>query len=164
MTINTMAQNNSLDLKTPEGVANKLLDFISFEKGEEKDWDEYRNLFLPNAIDMIYRPNPGRPLYQQIMSWTSEEFIRYAGGNYAKEGFEEYTIGMDVKEFNGVATVFQSYYSRTLDGSYESRGVNTYIMLFLEDRWWISSAAYVGENEENRLPDELLFEKYKEDK
>jgi len=35
-----LAQMDSTALKTPEGVAAKFLEFISFEKDEVKDWDE----------------------------------------------------------------------------------------------------------------------------
>jgi len=38
-----LAQTDSTAFKTPEGVAEKMLEFISFEKDEVKDWDEYRN-------------------------------------------------------------------------------------------------------------------------
>lgn len=155
------AQVDSLSLKTPEGVCAKMLAFISFEKGEEKDWDEFRNLFLPDAQMMSFRFDSGTPISRQARSQNIEEFVRYWGPNYSKTGFEEYVIGLDVKEFNGIATVFQSFYCKSLDGSYEARGVNTYQVVFLNDRWWIASSMFTNETEGAKLPDDLLFERYR---
>lgn len=151
-------------LKTPEGVAAKMLEFISFEKDEVKDWDEYRNLFLPGAQKTSFRPKEGESLRRQVSSMNIEEFVRYAAPGYSKNGFEEYAIGVDVKEFNGIASVFQSFYCKTLDGSYEARGVNSYQMVFLNKRWWIASTMFINESEEVQLPDELLFEEYRSKK
>jgi len=156
--IHVIAQIDSTAFKTPEDVAQKMLEFISFEKDEVKDWDEYRNLFLPSAQKVSI--NPDAPLHKQVRAMNIEEFVRYAGPTYPKEGFEEYVIGLDVKEFNGIATVFQSFYCKTLSGSYEARGVNSYQLVYLNDRWWIASTMYVNESDEVKLPNDLLFEKY----
>ena len=155
------SQEDPSYLKTPEGVAAKMLEFISFEKGEEKDWDEYRNLFLPSAQKISIRPKSGEPIFRQVRTMNIEEFVRYAGPSYSKDGFEEYVIGLDVKEFNGIASVFQSFYCRNLDGSYEARGVNSYQLVQVNDRWWIASTMFSNETEDKKLPDELLFEEYR---
>jgi len=154
------SQIDTMALKTPEGITAKMLEFISFEKDEVKDWDEYRNLFLPDAQGLALYPKPGEPLYRQANRMNNEEFIRYAGPGYPKTGFEEIVIGVDVKEFNGIATVFQSFQCKTLDGSYEARGVNTYQLVFLNNRWWIASSLFTNETEDVKLPNELLFEEY----
>jgi len=159
-TSSSIAQIDTMALKTPEGVAAKMLEFISFEKGEVKDWDEYRNLFLPSAQKFSFRPKSGAPLMRQSRALNLEEFARNAGPSYSKTGFEEYAIGVDVKEFNGIASVFQSFYCKTLDGSYEARGVNSYQMVFLNDRWWIVSTMYINETDDVKLPNDLLFKKY----
>ena len=158
--ITSKAQIDTMALKTPEGICAKMLEFISFEKDEIKDWDEYRNLFLPSAQKMSFRFQPGEPLSRQVRSLNIEEFVRYSGPNYSKNGFEEYVIGVDVKEFNGIATVFQSFFCRTLDGSYEARGVNSYQLVFLNNRWWIASTMFTNETDQIKLPNDLLYEKY----
>ena len=89
-----------------------------------------------------------------------EEFVRYAGPSYPKDGFEEIVIGVEVNEFNGVAVVFQSFHCKTPDGSYEARGVNTYQLVFINNRWWIASTLYTNESEDVKLPNEYLFEEY----
>ena len=155
------AQTDSLAYSTPEKLADAMLAFITCEKDEVKDWDEYRNLFLPEANKLSFRPNPGQPLSRQVRSSNLEEFVRYSSPSYAKNGFEEYTIGVKVNEFNGIASVFQSFYCKSGDGSYEARGVNSYQMVFLNNRWWIANTMFINETDDVKLPDELLFEKYR---
>ncbi len=155
-----MAQIDTMALKTPEGICAKMLEFISFEKGESKDWNEYRNLFLPSAQKLSFRPKSGTPLHRQVRASNLEEFVRSAGPGYSKNGFEEYVIGVDVKAFNGIASVFQSFYCKSLDGSYEARGVNAYHLVFLNNRWWIASTMFINETDDVKLPNDLLFEKY----
>ena len=156
--LQSFSQVDTTALKTPEGVAAKMLEFISFEKGETKDWDEFRNLFLPTAQMISLRPDA--PVSRQVRAMNLEEFIRYAGPNYPKEGFEEIVIGLEVNEFNGIATVFQSFHCKTPSGSYEARGINSYQLVYLNDRWWIASTMFINESEDTKLPNEYLFEEY----
>ena len=156
----SIGQIDTMALKTPEGICAKMLEFISFEKDEIKNWDEYRNLFLPGCLKTAIYPAPGKSLSRQARHMNIEEFVRYAGPGYSKTGFEEYVIGVDVKEFNGIASVFQSFYCRSLDDSYEARGVNAYQLVYLNDRWWIISSMFINETDETKLPNDLLFEKY----
>jgi len=103
---------------------------------------------------------PDAPPHKQVRAMNIEEFIRYAGPNYPKEGFEEIVIGLEVNEFNGIATVFQSFYCKTPSGSYEARGINSYQLVYLNDRWWIASTMFVNESEDVKLPNKYLFEEY----
>lgn len=160
VTFSLIAQVDTTAVKTPEGICAAMLAFISFEKNEVKDWDDFRNLFLPTAHLMSFRFQPGESLSKQAKNLTLEEFVRYFGPGYPKNGFEEYVIGLEVKEFNGIASVFQSFYCKTLNGSYEARGVNAYQLVYLNNRWWIAHSMFTNETEDSKLPNDLLFEKY----
>lgn len=157
------AQSDTTSVKTIKGITDKMLEFISFEKDEVKDWDEYRNLFLPSARKTSIRPEAPR-LSSQVRSMNIEEFVRYAGPNYPAKGFEEYAIGLDVQEFNGIANVFQSFYCKTPDGSYEARGINSFQLVYLNDRWWIASTMFINETEDIKLPNKYLFKEYQNKK
>ena len=152
--LQSFSQVDTTALKTPEGVAAKMLEFISFEKGETKDWDEFRNLFLPTAQMISLRPDA--PVSRQVRAMNLEEFIRYAGPNYPKEGFEEIVIGLEVNEFNGIANVFQTFYCKNLKGTYEKRGINSYQLVFADNRWWIASTTFTNETEASPLTDKYL--------
>jgi len=148
-----------LDVKTVEGITDKMLEMISGEIDEERDWETYRMLFLPTAQKISIRKSKDGKT--RVRSSNIEEFVRNVGPLYARDGFEEYKIGLTVHEFNGIATAFQSYYCKNLIGTYEARGVNTYQLVYMDDRWWIASTLFAAESEDVKVPDEYLFDDYK---
>jgi len=147
--------------QTPESVTEAFLDFISFEKGEIKDWEKCRNLFLPTA--QMISINPKAPPTRQIRVNNLEQFVRNSGPQYSKNGFEEIVIGLKVDRFKDIANVFQSFYCKTPDGSYKARGINSYQLVYTMDRWWISSLMFTNESEDSPLTDEFLYERYRGD-
>ncbi len=153
------AQIDTIALKTPEGITSKMLEFISCDIGELKDWEEYRNLFLATAqkISINRKAPPGR----QVRTRNLEEFIRFGREAYPRDGFEEIVIGIKVNEFNGIANVFQSFYCKNLKGTYEARGVNSFQLVYANNRWWIASTTFTNESEESPLTSDLLFEEYR---
>lgn len=158
--LNVSGQIDSVALQTPEGITSKMLEFISCEKGEVKDWNEYRNLFLPLAQKISINDRKEGPSRVRVLNL--EEFVRYFSPQYSKYGFNEIVIGLDVNEFNGIANVFQSFHCKTPDGSYEARGVNSFQLVYNENRWWIASTMFTNESKDNPLTNELLFEEYRQ--
>lgn len=157
--INLIGQIDTTSLKSIEGITNKMIELISGEKGEERNWDEYRNLFLPTAQKLsIGKTKEGK---SRVRAMNLEEFVRTVGPYYARDGFEEYAIGLTVNEFNGIAVVFQSFYCKNLVGTYEQRGINSYQLVYVDDRWWIANTLYTNESEDAPIPDKYLFKKYK---
>ncbi|GAA4271370.1 hypothetical protein GCM10022258_06630 [Aquimarina gracilis] len=147
-------------LKTIEGVTNKMIELISGDIGEERNWEEYRNLFLPTAQKMSLSVN--KKGEERVRVMNLEEFIRNVGPLYKRDGFEEYAIGLRVDEFNGIASAFQSYYCKNLKGTYEKKGINSYQLVYSKNRWWIASTLFTAETEDNPLPEKYLSEKYKQ--
>lgn len=156
------AQVDSVAVKTPEGITNKMLELISGEIGEPRNWDEYRNLFLPTAQKIFI--NHDAPKGRQVRTMNLEEFVRNVGPLYKRDGFEEYSIGVTVNEFNGIANVFQSFYCKNLLGTYEKRGINSYQLVYADDRWWIASTTFTNETEEQPIPNEYLDKEYQKKK
>ncbi len=160
--INLNAQVDTLAVQSIEGITNKMLALISGEIGEQRDWEEYRNLFLPTAQKMsIQETRDGK---KRVRTMNLEEFVRYVGPLYAIDGFEEYAIGLTVNEFNGIANVFQSYYCKNLKGTYEKRGINSYQLVHQKNRWWIASVLFVNETKAYPIPNKFLFKKFKSKK
>lgn len=112
------AQLDSSSVQSPEAITNKMLELISGDIDEIRDWNTYRNLFLPTA--QIISINPNVNPRNQVRVMNLEEFVRYVGPLYKRDGFEEYTIGLTINEFNSIANVFQSFYCRNLTGTYEN--------------------------------------------
>ena len=146
-------------LTSPEEITDKFLEIISGDQGEERDWDTFRELHLPTA--QLYFLNPTAPPAAQSKAFNLEEFVRIIGPSYARDGFEEISIGLTINEFNGIANVFQSFHARNLTGTYEKRGINSYQLVQLQNRWWIASTTFINEVEGNEIPDEYLFPEFR---
>ena len=155
---NLSAQIDTVALQSIEGITNKMIELISGDIGEKRNWDEYRNLFLPTAQKISIRKSKDGITRTRAMNL--EEFVRNVGPLYARDGFEEYAIGLTVNEFNGIANVFQSYYCKNLLGTYEKRGINSYQLVYMNDRWWIANTLFTPESEDNIIPDKYLYRKY----
>lgn len=155
---NLFTQTDTTAVKTIEGITNKMIALISGDIGEKRNWDEYRNLFLPTAQKISVGKSKNGKTRTRVSNL--EEFVRNVGPLYARDGFEEYAIGLTVNEFNGIANVFQSYYCKNLLGTYEKRGVNSYQLVYMDDRWWIANTLFTAETDDSPLPDKYLFKKY----
>jgi len=140
-------------VKSIEGITDLMLEILSGPQGEERDWELYKSLFVEGAIKNLV--NPKAPVGKQVRTISVNDFVEKYSGIYSRDGFEEYSTGLIVNEFNGVATAFQYFYCKNLIGTYENRGVNTYQLVFAEDRWWITSLAFANETEESKVPDEF---------
>jgi len=148
------AQTDTTAVKTIKGITDKMLELISVPIGEEPNWDDYRNPFLPTAQKYSLNPDarPGR----EVHSWNLEEFIRNVGPLFGRDGFKEVSIGLTVNEYNGIAVAFQTYHSKNLLGTYEKRGVNTYQLVYKQNRWWIVNGLFVSEDPENKIPKKYI--------
>lgn len=144
-------------LQSPQGVTQRMLEIISGPQGKERAWEEYRNLFLPRAQKIMVTKNEDGTTRVRVMN--IEEFIRNVGPYYARDGFEEYVIGLEIDEFNGIAQVFQTFYCRNLIGTYENRGINSYQCIYADGRWWIASTMFTNESTDSPLPEKYLFKK-----
>ena len=153
---------DSTSVNSIEGITSEMLSFISCEIGEEKDWDDFRNLFLPNAQFASLRlDREGR---EMVRARSLEEFVRIGKQSYPRNGFIEYPIGpLQIQEFSGIATAFQPFYCKNLSGTYEARGINSYHLVYKDNRWWITHSLFTNESEEYPLPNSMLFEEYHKD-
>ena len=153
---------DTLKYTTIKEITDKMIEIISGGIDEPRDWAEYRNLFLPSATKFSIRPNA--PPRSQVKAMNLEEFIRLNGDIYARDGFEEVAIGLTVNEYNGIANVFQSYHAKNLLGTYEKRGVNSFQLVFLNNRWWIASTTFIGESPSEKIPDKYLYPEHRSKK
>jgi len=150
---NTSTSDINQAVKSIEGITAKMLELISGPKGQERNWEEFRTLFLPTV--QFIALNPQARAGDQVRAFNLEEFIRTFGPLYAKEGFQEEALDIRVNEFNGMANAFQSFTARNATGTYNARGINNFILVHLEDRWWIASSTWTNEDATHPLPEKL---------
>jgi len=141
-------------LSSPEGITDLFLSLISGEIDEPRDWVLFKSLFVPEARFHFTRPEA--PKGKQMGAMTVDEFIERVGPSYARDGFLEISLGTRVQEFNGLANVFQSFHAKNLKGSYDKKGVNSYQLVYLNDRWYITSLSFVNDTKENQIPAEYI--------
>jgi len=135
-----------------DGIVNEVLNIISGEQGKQRDWEQFRNLFLPTAqFAVLYHKDNGSKL---INTLTLEEFVRMAGQAYQNDGFLEYEISQHVDEYNGIAQVFQSYYAKELE--IEEKGINSFQLVHDGKRWWIFNVLWTNDRNGVKVPDKYL--------
>jgi len=143
----------SSDTKSVESAVTAALACISGDKGAARDWERFRNLFLPTAqLNAVFHKNDS--------TWVSvnslDDFIVKAGTWYVDNGFHEYAIKNQIDIFGNIAHVFQSYGAKTEDDGEIGRGINSYQLAFDKGRWWIVNLIWDSETEEIKIPEKYL--------
>ena len=143
---------STYDLSTIDGTIEALYASISGEKGVERDWKTFRNLFADNAKLIPAGMSPEGTLRYRHMS--PEDYIQNSGPWLVENGFIEEEIHRETDRFDPIAHVFSTYTSRnTAGGEIIARGINS-IQLFNDgSRWWVMNIYWAGEREENPIPE-----------
>ena len=137
--------------KTIDEIVKEGLGIISGKKGEARDWDRFRDLFAADAqFSVLVKSKEGK---SQIRNFNLEEFVRSGKNFYINNDFSEVEIKKIINEYNGIATVFQSYLVE-VNGKKE-KGVNAYQLMHDGERWWIISLMWTNDQNGNPLPEEL---------
>jgi hypothetical protein len=138
-------------VKTIEGTIGETYKIITGERGENRNWEAFRQLFTPDAqISVLVHDTIGRGI---VKTYTLEEFVRIGMQYYESDGFIEYPLKTVINEYNGIANVFQSYYAKELD--IEEEGVNSFQLIFDSERWWVTSILWTSNMNGVELPEEL---------
>ncbi|MDX5482322.1 MAG: hypothetical protein LPK07_11635 [Hymenobacteraceae bacterium] len=142
------------EVATVEAITAAGLHIISGPKGQPRDMEKFRALFLPDAQmgGVFFK---GDSSFVRIT--TVEAFAERNGPFYEQNGFYEKQLGLQVEQFGNIAIAFQSYETRfTPSGKVEARGVNTYQLVFDKGRWWIASLLFTPESEKHKIPQKYL--------
>jgi hypothetical protein len=134
---------------------------ISGPAGEERDWDRFRSLFLPEARLIPTGQAPDGS--SRYLVWSVEDYIATAGGQLESNGFFETEAHRIVERFGNIAHAFSTYNSyRTEDdleaGSYFVRGINSFQLLHDGERWWVLQVYWQAEDPEQPIPQRYLPE------
>jgi hypothetical protein len=145
--------NDSNAVKSIDAIVKEVLKIISGEKGEKRNWDDFRKLFLPTAYFIVLNNNDSIP--RPIDTATLEQFISSMNDDYYNNGYLEYEISKVVNEYNGIANVFQTFYGKDSENK-EERGINSYQLVYFNHRWWIANLIWTGDNNGVRVPKKYL--------
>lgn len=145
------ATEASFDLSTIDGTIEALYASISGEKGEERDWDTFRNLFVDDARLIPTGMNEdGQTVLRSI---TPQQYMEQSGPWLVENGFIEKEIHRETDRFGPIAQIFSTYTSRhTEGGEIIDRGINSIQLFYDGSRWWVVSIYWAGESDENPIP------------
>jgi hypothetical protein len=147
------------DVESIDAIMAAVYDVISGEAGEERDWDRFRSLFIPEArLIPSGRRQDGSHGY---IVWSPEEYIATAGAQLVAAGFyedEEYRV---TERWADIAHAFSTYNSYRTAADMEAgmtfqRGINSFQLMWDGERWWVVSIMWEAEGPNRPLAAEYL--------
>ncbi|GAB5519612.1 MAG: hypothetical protein RhofKO_18630 [Rhodothermales bacterium] len=151
-------QFNPDDVSSPEAIVAATYKSIERAPGEAYDWDRFRSLFLPEALMVPNAEQTGGTT--RIL--TPQDFVDWANraapaGQPNDQGFAEEIVHNEIHRFGDIAQVFSTYQKRFYnDERILGRGINSFQLLFRDDRWWIVSIIWDEEVGAGPIPARYL--------
>jgi hypothetical protein len=142
------------DVAEIEAILAAIYDVISGPKGQPRDWDRMRGLFVPNARLIPCLPK-GTDCKVAVLALTVDEYITRFGPTLEAKGFVERQVSRRIDRFGHLAQVFSTYETR-LDGEAAllGRGINGIQLFWDETRWWVVTIMWDAETPTQRIPAE----------
>ena len=150
MISNSIAQTSPYenDAKTIDALINATYEVVSGEKGAKRQWERDRYLHHPKAVYSYYDAEKGR----QVTS-TLDTFHTATDDLVFNTAFYESEVNREVRIFGNIAQVWSTYETRfKKGGKVERRGINSIQLVFENNRWYIISWVFRGEDENTRIP------------
>lgn len=126
-----------VDVASMSAIIKAVYDVISGPKGQKRDWDRMRSLFVPGARLIPARTGPDGVTKTAMLS--VDDYVRMASAHMEADGFFERETHRTVERFGAIAQVFSTYESRreAADAKPFQRGINSFQLLFDGHRWWV---------------------------
>jgi hypothetical protein len=145
------------DVRSIAAIVDALYDVISGPKGQERDWNRMRSLFLPDARLVPSRADRNAHRTDAVFL-TLDGYIQRASPRMTAEGFFEHGIHNDVQQFGNIAHVWSTYESRHAAGDARpfDRGINSIQLLKSGIRYYIVEILWDSETPVSPIPQEYL--------
>ena len=140
--------------QSPELVVEKLYELVTFNKGENPDWDEVKSLFLPEAIVVL------RTSYTETKVFNLESFVDdfknfIEKANVTETGFSETIIKKHSMVFGDIASFLVLYDAQITGSPRKTTGVDHFSLIKRNGVWKIISITNELPTNERPLPGEL---------
>jgi hypothetical protein len=144
------------DVKSIDAIVAATYDVISGPKGQARDWDRFRSLFVPDGRLIPTSAKPGN--HADLSSLTPDQYVARVSSRFAADGFFERGISQKVEVYGNIAHVFTTYESRRSpdDAKPFARGINSFQLLKDGDRYWVVSIYWDAERAGNPIPAKYL--------
>ena len=142
-------QPSKADLAGIDAAIRGVYDVISGPRGQKRDFDKMRSMFATGATLKAIGP-------KGLRGGTLEDYISRNKGVLEKEGFTERELGRRLEVWGGLATAWSAYDGRTASGSFHERGINSFQLVKIEEKWLVASILWKEVTPENPLPADLI--------
>lgn len=145
---------DSTSVLTLDSTINTLYAVISGEKGEKRNWKQFKFLFKPDA--KLIPSGKDKVGDYRVRYMTPDDYIKSSGKWLVENGFFEKEIHRKVDTFGNITQVFSTYESfhSASDDTPFMRGINSIQLLNDGIRWWVINIYWAQESDENPIPDE----------
>lgn len=153
--VQRLAAAKAEDVTTIDGIITALYGAISGPKGQARDWNRMRSLFVPEArlMPTVNRQAGGRG----VAVLSVNDYIASSGQFLVDTGFREREVARKVETFGSITHVFSTYESFRGDETAPfMRGINS-IQLFNDGtRYWVLSVFWDAERPGLQIPEKYL--------
>ena len=149
------------DVTSPEAIVSAVYSVISGGKGQARDWDRMRSLFIPDArlIPAVAASAAnGGAAHSDVIMLTVDGYIERSGPRLTSDGFFEQSIHNEMQQFGNIVQVWSTYESRhdPKDATPFARGINSFQLLKDGDRYWVVNIFWDSEKPEKPIPARYL--------
>ena len=144
------------DVKSPEAIVAAVYSVISGGKGQERDWDRMRSLFVPDA--RLIPSITGKDGHNDALFLTVDGYIARSGARLTSGGFFERSIHNETEQFGNIVQIWSTYESRheAADEKPFARGINSFQLLKDGDRYWVVNIFWDAETPTKPIPAKYL--------
>jgi hypothetical protein len=149
------------DVKSPEAILNAVYSVISGGKGQARDWDRMRSLFVPDArlIPAVAASAAnGGAAHSDVIMLSVDGYIERSNGRLTSDGFFERSIHNEIEQFGNIVQVWSTYESRHSPDDVKpfARGINSFQLLKDGDRYWVVNIFWDSETPAKPIPAKYL--------
>lgn len=147
---------DSTSVLTLDSTIKALYAVISGEKGEERNWKQFKFLFKPDA--KLIPSGKDKSGTYRVRYMTPDDYIKGSGKWLVENGFFEKELHRVVDTFGNITQVFSSYesfYSESDEIPF-MRGINSIQLLNDGKRWWVINIYWSQETKDNPIPKKYL--------
>ena len=145
------------DVSSPEVILNAVYNVISGPKGQQRDWDRMRSLFIPDAR-LIPATTTSARGHADAVILTIDGYIARSQSRMTTNGFFEHSIHNEIEQFGNIVQIWSTYESRHSpdDPTPFARGINSFQLLKDGDRYWVVNIFWDAESSTNPIPAKYL--------
>jgi hypothetical protein len=144
------------DVQSPDAIVAAVYSVISGGKGQSRDWDRMRSLFVPDA--RLIPAIMGKDGHNDALMLSVDGYIERSGTRLTNDGFFERSIHNEMEQFGNIVQVWSTYESRhnLEDDKPFGRGINSFQLLKDGDRYWVVNIFWDSESPSKPIPAKYL--------